>query len=217
MKRIAGATVVRATVVGCVFAFGLTSCAPVAGPVAPNTLAMVPERSVDRPLEPRVAETDAVGAILQRGLAADASNDGEALYDQAQALIRTGAHSEDGNDLADAWLRRAHDLGVAPRVEVTFRGRTLGPGYRQGHIGAHGHFRTHQSFNAGQRAEIVLVPIDEAPLSLDVVDDEGAAICSVAPSTRNLGCRWVPSFTGTSDINVNNDNDRDVSFYIVLN
>lgn len=222
MKRTAGATVVRATVVnaavlGCMFAFGIAGCAPVSGPAAPNTLAMAPERTVDRPLEPRVAETDAVGAILVRGLAADASGDGEALYDQAQALIRMGAHSEDGTDLADVWLRRAQALGVAPRTEVAFRGRTLGPGYRQGHINAHGHFRTHQSFNAGQRAEIVLVPIDEAPLSLDVVDDEGAAICSVAPSTRNLGCRWVPSFTGTSDINVNNDNDRDVSFYIVLN
>ena len=207
MKRIASVAVVA-----CVFAFSMTGCAPVAEPMA-----IAPERSVDRPMEPRVAETDAVGAILQAGVAPDARNDGETLYDQAQALIRTGAHSEDGNDLADVWLRRAHDLGVAPRTEVAFRGRTLGPGYRQGHINAHGHFRTHQSFNAGQRAEIVLVPIDEAPLSLDVVDDEGSPICSVAPSTRNLGCRWVPSFTGTSDIDVNNDNDRDVSFYIVLN
>ncbi len=207
MKHIAGAAVL-----GCVLALGGVGCAPTSEPVDPT-----PARSVDRPMAPRLAETDAVGAILQGGMAADARNDGEALYDMAQALIRMGAHSDDGTDLADVWLRRAHDLGVHDRTDVAFRGRTLGPGYRQGHIGAHGHFRTHQSFNAGQRAEIVLVPIDDAPLSLDVVDDEGAAICSVAPSTRNLGCRWVPSFTGTSDIDVNNDNDRDVSFYIVLN
>lgn len=211
MKRIAGGAVV-----GCVLAVSMTACAPV--PDSTTQLSIrTPERSVDRPMEPRLAETDAVGDILQRGSAADASGDGETLYTQAQALIRLGAHSDDGPDLAKVWMRRARELGVTPREEVAFRGRTLGPGYRQGHIGAHGHFQTHQSFNAGQRAEIVLVPIDEAPLSLDVVDDEGAPICSVAPSTRNLGCRWVPSFTGTSDINVNNDNDRDVSFYIVLN
>ena len=201
------------TAIGCALATLLTACAPVAEPVA-----QMPQRAIDRPMAPRQAETDLVGTILQAGFTADARNDGETLYQQAQALIRMGAHGEDGTpDLAEAWLRRAHDLGVAPRDQIGFRGRTLGPGYRQGHIGAHGHFRTHQSFNAGQRAEIVLVPIDDAPLSLDVVDDEGAPICSVAPSTRNLGCRWVPNFTGTSDIDVNNDNDRDVNFYIVLN
>ena len=199
--------------IGCAFAFGLAACAPIPEPVAE-----APQGSIDRPMAPRQADTDLVATTLQRGFAADAAGDGQTLYNEAQALIRMGAHNEDDTaDLADVWLRRARELGVAPRDEVAFRGRTLGPGYRQGHIGAHGHFRTHQSFNAGQRAEIVLVPIDDAPLSLDVVDDEGAPICTVAPSTRNLGCRWVPSFTGTSDIDVNNDNDRDVSFYIVLN
>lgn len=197
----------------------LSACAPV--PSAP--VAIVPPRLADDDRnETRAIAADArsVGDILASGFTAEARGDGAGLYGAAMALQSLGAHPEDGtDDLARQWMKRANELGVRPSMQVayTFRGRTLGPGYRQGRVGARGQFRTHQSFNAGQRAEIVLVPMDEAPLSLDVVDEDGAQVCSVAPSTRNLGCRWVPTFTGRSDIDVTNDNDRAVSFYIVLN
>lgn len=159
-----------------------------------------------------------VADILQRGLAAEARDDGEELLVQARALSLIGARPQDGApDLARQWANRAKALGAAPASTPPFRGRTLGPGYRSGRISAHGAFRTRQTYNAGQRAEIVVVPGDDMPLSLEVLDDEGTAVCSVAASTRNLGCRWVPSFTGANTIEVGNDNPHPVNFYIVLN
>ena len=202
----------------CVLVLSLMACAPVEAPVA-----SVPDDGRNAPArrEPTAlmrADAESVGDIMTRGFMAQASGDGEELYNAAMALQSVGAHPETGtDDLARQWMKQAADLGVRMPVIYASRGRTLGPGYRQGRVGANGQFRTHQAFNAGQRAEIVLVPMDDAPLSLDVVDDEGSQICSVAPSTRNLGCRWVPSFTGRSDIEVTNENDHPVNFYIVLN
>lgn len=169
----------------------------------------------------RVSASDfgpqAVADIIARGMAAEASGDAETLADQARALDILGATPEGGApDLAREWRRKAAQMGAHISTD-TFRGRTLGPAYRQGRVGPGASFHTRQSFNAGQRAEISVVPQDDAPLSLSVTDDDGRQICDVAPSTRNLGCRWVPTFTGSSDINVDNSNDRAVAFYIVLN
>ncbi|ESQ88945.1 hypothetical protein ABAC460_14280 [Asticcacaulis sp. AC460] len=195
----------------------LTACASVPGTadgLADGRDSRLAESDRDR----LRGDADTVADILQRGFAAEARGDADALQAQAQALALMGAKPEDGApDLARQWATTAKTLGARPSTAVAFRGRTLGPGYRSGKVTANGAFRTRQTYNAGQRAEIVLVPVDAAPLSLEVRDDEGEPVCAVAPSTRNLGCRWVPAFTGSNEIEVRNDNSVTVNFYIVLN
>ncbi len=163
------------------------------------------------------ANADMVADVIARGLSAEARGDGNALLSEARDLARLSRPAAGEPDLAKRWLREARALGVNVKADDIWRGRTLGPAYRSGRIGAHGHFQTRQTFTAGVRAEIALVPMSADPLSLTVDDDEGEAICEVAPSAHNLGCRWVPPFTGSSHIEVGNDNDRPVEFYIVLN
>ena len=194
-----------------------TACAPVSS-TAPLS-ADRGERMAGRERD-TLAQGDArtVADILQQGLAAEARGDGNDLLAQARALSLMGARPEDGApDLAREWAGKAKDMGAKSDGAVAFRGRTLGPGYRSGRVSANSQFRTRQNFNAGQRAEIVLVPVDDAPLSLAVRDDDGESVCSVAPSTRNLGCRWVPTFTGANEIEVRNDTAQTVNFYMVLN
>ncbi|ESQ75059.1 hypothetical protein [Asticcacaulis sp. AC402] len=205
------------SIVPVVAASMLMACAPVSGTDA-NLAQAGASRLESLDLDRMRGDADTVADILQRGLAAEARGDGDALLVQAQALSLMGARPEDGApDLARQWATRARALGARPTTAVAFRGRTLGPGYRSGKVSANGAFRTRQTYSAGQRAEIVLVPVDDAPLSLEVRDDEGASVCAVAPSTRNLGCRWVPTFTGANEIEVRNDNPVTVNFYIVLN
>ncbi len=156
--------------------------------------------------------------ILQKGAAAQARGDAKALTAQSRALDLMAARPTDGEpDLAQQWAAQARALGAPTQVSTPFRGRTLGPAYRSGQVSANGSFHTRQNFNAGHRAEIVVVPVDAARLSLQVRDDDGGSICTVAPSTGNLGCRWVPPFTGASDIEVRNEMNQQVSFYMVLN
>ncbi|EGF93630.1 hypothetical protein ABI_20710 [Asticcacaulis biprosthecium C19] len=195
----------------------LAACAPVSGTaegIADARNSRLEESDRDR----LRGDADTVAEILQRGMEAESRGDGDALLAQAQALALMGAKPEEGApDLARQWAATAKTLGARPATAVAFRGRTLGPGYRSGKVTANGAFRTRQTYNAGQRAEIVLVPVDAEPLSLEVRDDEGEPVCAVAPSTRNLGCRWVPTFTGSNEIEVRNDNPVTVNFYIVLN
>ncbi len=163
------------------------------------------------------ANADMVADVIARGLNAEARGDANALLNEARNLSHLSHPATGEPDLARRWQREARALGASANDQDIWRGRTLGPAYRSGRIGAHGQFHTRQTFTAGVRAEIALVPMSEDPLSLTVNDDEGAAICEVAPSAHNLGCRWVPPFTGSSRIEVGNDNDRPVEFYIVLN
>ncbi len=158
-----------------------------------------------------------VARILAAGLDAEGRQDGPALLENAQALQRSGAHSDGGDDLARAWIREAIHLGVDPGPDQIWRGRTLGPAYRNGRVIGHGVFRTRQTFNAGEKADIAVVPTQGGALGLDVEDGDGKSICSVGPSTRDLGCDWVPAFTGGSAIAVHNDAEDAQSFYIVLN
>jgi len=156
-------------------------------------------------------------ALLRRGHDAAKNNDAEGMMHVAEQLFRLEAYPLDGQDMADSWASQASAMGAQYRPTNIMRGRTVGPGYRDGQIGPHSQFATRQNFNAGQRAEIIIVPLDGARLSLQVSNDEGRSLCRVAASTRNLGCRFVPAYTGANLIEVSNDSDTTVSFYIVLN
>ncbi len=158
-----------------------------------------------------------VADILARGLEAEHRQDGRALLEQALALNAFGAHPDGGDDLAKAWLREAAALGVKPDDSQVWRGRTLGPAYKSGRVDARSHFTTRQSFNAGQTADIAVVTSDGRALGLTVLDDGRHEVCALAPSTSDLGCTWVPSFTSNSEITLDNESDEPVSFYLILN
>lgn len=163
------------------------------------------------------ASASEIADVIARGLSAEARGDADALVQEARTLTRLSRPAAGETDLARRWLQEARALGAKVEDDDVWRGRTLGPAYKSGRVGAHGQFQTRQTFTAGIRAEIAIVPKSDDPLSLAVNDDEGASICEIAPSARNLGCRWVPPFTGASHIEIGNDNDRPVEFYIVLN
>lgn len=156
-------------------------------------------------------------ALLRRGHEAALQNDGDAMMQVAEQMMRLDAYPLGSQDMADAWATRASSLGTRYKPATIMRGRTIGPGYRDGQIAPHSQFSTRQNFNAGQRAEIIIVPLDGARLSLQVSNDEGRSVCRVSASTRNLGCRFVPTYTGANLIEVSNETDATVSFYIVLN
>lgn len=161
---------------------------------------------------------ETVGDILREGLLAEAQGDGEALMAAAFALSQSGAQPEMGEpDLVRVWVRAAQKLGANIPKTYAFRGRTLGPAYRSGKISPGGRFTTRQTFNGGQVADILIVPATGTELSLMVADESGEAVCEVAPSSENLGCRWVPPYTGGNAITVYNDGQRPARFYIVMN
>ena len=53
-----------------------------------------------------------VAEALTRGLDAEQRQDGPAMLEQAQVLMRAGAHPDGGDDLARAWMREANRLTV---------------------------------------------------------------------------------------------------------
>lgn len=157
-----------------------------------------------------------VSDALRAGIEADMRNDGAALLSAATRLEKLGAHPVDGEpDLAAEWKAKAISLGAAPDAPV-WRGRVLGPAYRQGTLAANSRFETRQSFIAGQKADIS-VEAENGALELSVRDDDGSVVCQVAASLRTAGCLWVPPFTGPNTIAITNSHSRQVRYVLVTN
>ncbi|ADU12263.1 hypothetical protein Astex_0575 [Asticcacaulis excentricus CB 48] len=136
----------------------------------------------------------------------------------AVTLRKIGARPIEGEpDLANLWAERARLLGTKETKLPLWRGRVLGPAYRYGELAANARFRTRQSFIAGQKANVVVEPQGGVKLELAVSDDTGAPVCQVSASSKSLGCQWVPTFTGTNDIDIVNIENRPVRFYLILN
>lgn len=156
--------------------------------------------------------------VIQMGMQAETDHDAKGLMKASLALSRMGARPiEGGDDLAQQWRRAAIAQGAKPTKSPSFRGRTLGSAYKSGSIGPGDVFSTHQSFYAGQKADVLLVPKNHATLTLRIADDEGHDVCSVSNASEDIGCSWVPSFTGRHDIEISNESQSRVGFYMVLN
>jgi hypothetical protein len=158
-----------------------------------------------------------VGEAVSAGFAAEARNDAPALMRAATRLQALGAHPVDGQaDLAADWKARALALGAKPSDDPVWRGRLLGPAYRQGTLAPNGRFETRQSFIAGQKAD-VSVEAGNVALELSVSDEDGKAVCQVTNATRSLGCRWVPPFTGPNTIAITNTQAVTARYVLVTN
>ena len=138
-------------------------------------------------------------------LAAGVSSQGQAMRTRAagQALLATGARPLEGDDLAKRWAGNG-----APR----YRDRALGPGYRTVAVTAGGTAHFEQTFLAGQRAQIAIVPLNHALFALSVKDDQGSVSCAAPPSGR---CAWVPLWTARYAIDVVNPG-RTTGHYLMV-
>lgn len=159
---------------------------------------------------------DLVAEALSAGLQAEADHDGPALLRAAERLDSLGAHPEAGEDIAAYWRKAAVGLGADIRTTVS-RGRTLGPAYSARDVAAMGRFATHQSFNAGEKANIAVVSPGGENLQLSVLDDDGAPACRQSRVSKRISCTWVPLWTGLFRIEVENAADRPTRFYLITN
>ena len=119
-------------------------------------------------------------------------------------LLAAGAHPIEGEDLARNWAG-----GTASR----YRDRALGPAYRTIAVTPGGVAHFEQTFLAGQRAQIAIVPLDRARFALSVKDDQGASACSAPPGGR---CSWMPLWTTRYGIDITNPGRATGRYYMVL-
>ncbi|HMI19810.1 MAG TPA: hypothetical protein VK533_09715 [Sphingomonas sp.] len=173
---------------------GLLVIALLAGPVA-----------ADQP-------TDAFSrtvAGLRNGSAAATAHDRARLGAAVRLLEASGAHPMDGDDdLVKSWRAR---VGVAPAP--AYRDRALGPAYRHIVLARAATMHFEQTFLAGQRARIAVVPIRRAAARLQVEDDDGHRVCAAAATG---GCDWVPVWTTRFRVDVVNTGTRDAEYIVVI-
>jgi hypothetical protein len=158
-----------------------------------------------------------VAGIIAEGLTAAAQKDAKGLLKAANTLDRLGAHPGEGTaDLVAMWRTDAARLGESAE-QIPYRGRTLGPAYRQYQIASGANLSTRQSFNAGQKAEISLVSISGARIELKVRDEDGSVVCALAITSRNGACVWTPGWTAPYAIDVTNPTGQAAPIYLITN
>lgn len=186
--------------------FSLTACASALAQQDTTTVA-----------EAEASNAETVAQALFDGFVAKAKGDANSLMRASEQLQIADARPQGGDDLGATWGEQARQNGATYQPAPVVRGRTIGPGYRNGEVSGHSAYTTQQTFNAGQRAEVYIVPLDGARLSLIVTNDEGRQICRVGASSKNFGCRFVPPYTGSNQIDIINETPETVSFYMVVN
>ena len=98
-----------------------------------------------------------------------------------------------------------------------FRGRALGPAYRDGMLKPRTALSTEQVFLAGQPAEIALVPEPSRPLAISVTTADGKSICSRVANAPRTKCSWMPVFTSRVQIRIVNEGEAPARYYLVSN
>lgn len=101
-----------------------------------------------------------------------------------------------------------------PDQRPPLRGRALGPGYRNGMLGAGADLRIDQLFLSGQKASIALSSPDGAPLRLQVIDGDDQPVCQ--HTAARPSCEWIPIFTQRHAIHLINPGRREARFYLVI-
>lgn len=163
------------------------------------------------------APADPVLRTLIAGDAAQGDGNLSALLDTVQSLKALGATPAEGqDDLATLWTQEAGVRGLS-RDTLAYRGRTLGPAYRRGSLGARGSMTVRQLFFAGQRAQISVAPSrGAANLSMRVKGADGNTLCSKPVGGAQADCAWLPLFTDRYDIVIENGGSAPAAFYLVV-
>ncbi|UZK67485.1 hypothetical protein [Sphingomonas sp. M1-B02] len=160
---------------------------------------------------------DAVSLAVARGAAAEAAGDGRAMLDAARTLEALGARPDsEGADLAKHWRALAQAQGVRDKAPP-FRGRALGPAYRQGVLAPGASLATEQVFLAGQKAVVALVPEPARALNIRIQSRDRKNICERAAAAPRVSCAWLPLFTSRVEIRVVNQGPSSARYYLVSN
>lgn len=163
------------------------------------------------------ADATAIDA-LTLGAEAERARNARALMKAAVMLEASGARPQPGEaDLAKDWRALASKLGAKPPRALLYRGRTLGPAYRRGQLGAGAGTVLEQTFSAGQRAQVSLVSGRGAALSLRIADDEGAERCARKLDKARAECAWLPVWTARHRIELRNLGHATVSYFLLTN
>ena len=159
-----------------------------------------------------------VGEALKAGMKAEADGDAKAMLNAANRLTRLGAKpAAEQNDLAKLWQSKAISLGAHQPIKPVFRGRTLGPSYRQVSLSAEQSFMTEQSFNAGQKASISLIAPSSSKLTLAVTDSNGDEHCKRTLEQNTMSCSWFPTWTDRLHILISNQSKQSSQFVLLTN
>lgn len=149
------------------------------------------------------------GALAQADLAANAGNDADLT--QSLALIAAlDARPLDPSSAAQLTQWQSQ----IPAPPPPLRGRTLGPGYRQGVLAAGKDLSLEQTFLSGQKASIALTTPGGSPLRLQVIDSAAKSVCTDQAATAS--CEWVPIFTQRHTIRLTNPGRQQARFYLVI-
>lgn len=166
-------------------------------------------------LQPRAPVAQATNAmVLADALAsADAAATSGKDADLAKPLAIIAALSARPLDAATqaelaAWQARS------PETSPPLRGRTLGPGYRHGTLGAGGDLRIEQTFLSGQKASIALSSSTGSRLRLQVIDGTAQPVCQHV--AERPSCEWTPLYTQRHVIHLANPGKQTARFYLVI-
>lgn len=172
---------------------------------------------VEAPAPPEPDPVQRVADALYRGEQAERSRDPRAMIEAARALELLGAKPvEGGEDAASRWrdLARAGGVEAPPSV---YRGRALGPAYRQGILAPRAVLATEQVFLAGQKAMVSVVPEAGRMLAMRIAAPGQASICAQDVAPPRAVCSWLPVFTRRVEIRLSNPDDRPSRYYLVSN
>lgn len=176
-------------------------------------LAAMPFPAPAAPQEP----VDAVALALVRGAAAEQSRDGRRMIEAARMLEALGARAGDKQlDLPARWRKLALARGVRDKAPP-YRGRALGPAYRQGVLAAGESLVTEQIFLAGQKAVVALVPQPLRALGIRIESRDRKSICDRNAATPRVSCSWLPLFTSRVQVRVHNQGKQPARYYLVSN
>jgi hypothetical protein len=157
-----------------------------------------------------------VADALHQGALAEQSGDPKAMAEAARTLDLLGAKPAEGEEnAASRWRDLARAGGVSDATE-TYRGRALGPAYRQGVLAPRATLATEQIFLAGKKAMVSVVPEAGRTLAMRVTAP-GEAICAQDVAAPRGVCSWLPVFTRRVEIRLVNQSDRPSHYYLVSN
>lgn len=139
---------------------------------------------VEPPHVPRKARADALDKLDRIGL-------------------RPSTPSE--SEMVATWRREARLRPVA------WRGRMLGPAFRQGLLAAGQHVEFAQVFSGGQRATVAMRSVPGDPISMRITSSTGASVC-----IEQARCTWLPRFTERATVRLENTTVSPGRFVVVV-
>lgn len=107
----------------------------------------------------------------------------------------------------------SHHWKVKAAPAAAYRDRTLGPAYKVLSLGAGKSAKFEQTFLAGQRARITVVPRQGTRFQLSVTDDDGKRQCAAADRAP---CDWTPLWTSRYRIELSNPGHASALYYVVM-